>query len=891
MRIFCARRSGKTHKFRPSSLRWLAVAVVLLLVIRAGAQILSNGGFENDRIGWTSHLSGGGAATFGDNSSSHWGTNCLLATVSAAGSASNSVQLVSSSFTASSADTYVLRFWMNTSLLRANLGVNLLGASPAFPQIAFQISTNPVGSYQEYLYAFRAAGSVSIAFNFQSMAQYWLDDVEVLDLTNNAGWDIPMTYLWQWGQLQAAKTNSLGWSGGDNDKSVLLPDGSVAWIFNDSFASTLNFYSNLRGGTALPRNSVVHQEGTNLYWLNDGQATFFVPTNPANLYWIGGALVESNNVLVLLNEINATAITNVEMAVATLALPTLKLTGITEIPSAGADNYGTFINGGDGYYYIYDGPKVARVPVGSLAANSAWTYWTGSSWVTNHTQAVDLANLVDPWSLTQLGASNYAAVFMPELSLTIEAQFATSPMGPWGDPVPLYTVDGQWGEINYAPNVCAGTGSNGVYTIGYSDDGSPEGLAKWASDMSFYVPHFVTANLWQLSPYSLTNGNGGPGSRLSIKFAADQDYGDDAIDNRWGAGVLNTTNWFNFPGQNGASKGVASAPYYTANADKYISGARFVYQWANEITAFQTGSNNMALLDSFINVNANCWYLSVTNLDAPFTNGYQLYFYYRGNIAGRGGQNYIRYYAGQTTNSTVLGTRQWNLYTTGTANNGTLVRDLMPANIGTNGETLGANYFVISNLSGGAFDLLITNGNYGGVSAIEVVANPAVTACTLMVSSNNVSYGTMVIITNMVYPSPANGESVVFMDGTGVLGTNTLTGGMATLQSSTLGIGTHPLQAIYGGDGYYLASTSSIVNLTVAGPVFNISYVPVGNYAFQLSWNAAPPLIYQVQSCTNLATGIWNNVGGTYQATGTNLSATVFKTTATQAYFRVCIVP
>jgi len=77
------------------------------------------------------------------------------------------------------------------------------------------------------------------------------------------------------------------------------------------------------------------------------------------------------------------------MAVATLALPTLKLTGITEIPSAGADNYGTFINGGDGYYYIIDGPKVARVPVGSLAANSAWTYWTGSSWVTNHTQAVD----------------------------------------------------------------------------------------------------------------------------------------------------------------------------------------------------------------------------------------------------------------------------------------------------------------------------------------------------------------------------------------------------------------------------------------------------------------------------------------------------------------------
>jgi hypothetical protein len=887
----CALPSRKNRRLQSSILRWLAVAVYALFGNQAGAQILTNGGFENNLASWSSYLSSGGSATFGDNTNSHWGTNCLLVTVSAAGTASNSVQIVSSSFTANNSDTYMLRFWMNTSLLRANMGVYLLGASPVFPQIPFEISTNPVGSYQEYLYAFRATGAVSIAFNFQSLAKYWLDDVEVLDLTNNDGWDIPMTYLWQWGQLEASKLKDVGWSGGDNDKSVLLPDGSVAWIFNDSFASTLNFYSNIRGDTSLPRNSVVHQEGTNLYWLNDAQTTFFVPTNSANLYWIGGGVVESNNLLVLLNEINATAITNVGMAVATLTLPALVLKSITEVPSAGTDNYGTFVSGGDGYYYIYDGPKVARTAVGSLAVSSAWTYWTGSSWVTDHTRAVGLTNLVDPWSITQLGTSNFVAVFMPELSLTIMAQFASSPLGPWSTPVPLYTTDSQWDELNYAANICAGTGSNGVYTIGYSDDGSPEGLAKWASDKSFYIPHFITANLWQLSPYSLTNGSGGPGSRLSIKFAADQDYGADSIDNRWGAGVLNTTNWFNFPGQNGASKGIASVPYYTAKANKYISGAAVVYQWANEITATQTGTNNLALLDSFINVDNNCWYLSVTNLDAPFTNGYRLYFYYRGNTIGWGGQNYVRYYAGQTTNSAVLGTKQWNMYTTVTTNNGTPVEDLTPTNSGAGGETYGANYFVITNLSGGAFDLLITNGNYGGISAMEIVANPAVTTCTLTASSNNLPYGTMVVITSVVNPRPADGENITFMDGSGILGTNTLAGGMATYKSSTLSIGTNPLMAVYGGDGNYLASTSSVLNLTVTDPIFNVSCVPVGNFAFQLTWNASPPLIYQVQSCTNLATGIWSNVGGTYQPSGTNLSVTVFKTAAGQEYFRVCVVP
>lgn len=275
----------------------------------------------------------------------------------------------------------------------------------------------------------------------------------------------------------------------------------------------------------MPRNSVVHQVGTNLYWMNNGTATFFVPTNPADLYWIGSSVVESNKLLVLLNEINATAITNVGLAVATLSLPGLTLDGITEIPSAGADNYGSLVNGGHGYYYIYDGPKVARVPVGSLAVNSAWTYWNGSGWVTNHTQVAGLPNLVDPWSTIQLGTSNFATVFMPPLSLTIMAQFAPTPMGPWSKPVPVYRTAGQWGEIYYAPNICAGTGSNGVYTIGYSDDGSPDNLSKVAADKSYYNPHFIRANLWKLSPYS-------KGRAWHSKSSADENRRHDASDNR-----------------------------------------------------------------------------------------------------------------------------------------------------------------------------------------------------------------------------------------------------------------------------------------------------------------------------------------------------------------------
>jgi hypothetical protein len=236
--------------------------------------------------------------------------------------------------------------------------------------------------------------------------------------------------------------------------------------------------------------------------------------------------VESNKLLVLLNEVNATAITNVNLAVATISLPGLTLDHITELSSPGTDNFGSFIIGDDGYYYIYNGPKVARVPVGSLAVDSAWRYWNGSTWGTDHTQSVGLTNLVDPWSTVRLGTSNYVTIYFPYLDFTqIMAQYAPTPMGPWSSGVLVYTVPSQWGEIMYAPNICAGTESNGVYTIGYSDNGSPENwFSKTAADKSWYNPHFVTANLLAMSPYTLDNAVNVPDFGFETPSISDYQY-------------------------------------------------------------------------------------------------------------------------------------------------------------------------------------------------------------------------------------------------------------------------------------------------------------------------------------------------------------------------------
>ncbi|HWD94342.1 MAG TPA: DUF5005 domain-containing protein [Verrucomicrobiae bacterium] len=521
-----------TESFRQSRrakvFQALLAGALVMLAFGAGAQILTNGGYESGLTGWTNFLSSGGSAAFAkDSIYPRKGTNALRVTVSNPGSASNSVRTVSASFNASSTNTYVLRFWANTDTTGAKLGVNFVGATPVYPQISFIISTNSLASgdqhYQEYLYAFKASGAVSVAFNFQSAAVYWLDDVEILDVANNDGFDVPMTYLWQWGQWNFAQTNSLkiGWTGGDNDKSALLPDGSVAWMFNDSFSSTLSsFYSNIRGGSSLPRNALLHQIGTNLVYENDGNNPYFLPNhvvdnqmplNPDGLYWIAGAIAGTNKLYVLLNGLNNSPLSNVCMAVATLSLPNLTLDGVvTNLTSPGTDNFGDLVKGDDGFYYIYNAAKVARVPAEQLAVDSAWRYWNGSAWVTDHTQNVAIPNF-QGWSITRLAPSNYVAVYHPVLSLDIYAQFAPTPMGPWTGDVKIATAGNQGAQGIfgcYMPNICAGTGSNGVYTIGYSDNGGDtEGwFTKLNNDKSWYNPHFVTANLLQLSPYTPPSG-------------------------------------------------------------------------------------------------------------------------------------------------------------------------------------------------------------------------------------------------------------------------------------------------------------------------------------------------------------------------------------------------
>ncbi len=130
----------------------------------------------------------------------------------------------------------------------------------------------------------------------------------------------------------------------------------------------------------------------------------------------------------------------------------------------------------------------------------------------------------------------------------------------------------------------------------------------------------------------------------------------------------------------------------------------------------------------------------------------------------------------------------------------------------------------ISTLSAGTHDLFAVYGGdstHAGSQSGQVVqtVNALNTTTTLTDNGPNPSTGGQsVSFTVTVSPAVANGESVSLEDasnGNAVVGTGTLASGSATINISTLLIGTHDLFAVYGGDAIHTGSQSSQVVQTV----------------------------------------------------------------------------
>ena len=117
---------------------------------------------------------------------------------------------------------------------------------------------------------------------------------------------------------------------------------------------------------------------------------------------------------------------------------------------------------------------------------------------------------------------------------------------------------------------------------------------------------------------------------------------------------------------------------------------------------------------------------------------------------------------------------------------------------------------------------------YSGDSTFTASTSPAVTITVATVSTTTTIaanpsatvYGQSVTLTATITPSATGAAAptgtVTFYSGTTTLGSETISGGVATLATTSLPAGTDSVTAVYAGDTNYAASTSPAVFVTVS---------------------------------------------------------------------------
>lgn len=120
------------------------------------------------------------------------------------------------------------------------------------------------------------------------------------------------------------------------------------------------------------------------------------------------------------------------------------------------------------------------------------------------------------------------------------------------------------------------------------------------------------------------------------------------------------------------------------------------------------------------------------------------------------------------------------------------------------------------------------------------------TTTALESSANPSTYGDSVTFTATVTPSAAGG-TVTFKDGATAIGSATLSGGVATLTTSSLAAGFHSITAVYGGDATYTGSTNTPLSQTVSEAAQTITFAE-GDWQSKTDGNAAFDLVASASS-------------------------------------------
>lgn len=306
------------------------------------------------------------------------------------------------------------------------------------------------------------------------------------------------------------------WSGADGTSSVALPGGRIAWFFSDTFLGPVDPDGRRAAGSPWTHNSLVVQDGDHLTTVASGTPVR-PPLGLPGWYWAGAGAVEGGTLVEFYHRFTGSSawdFTEQSVAIATFALPDLRLVDVRELPAVGSGlgrspvMWGSALLGAGAWTYIYGyrvhadqpgNPKwlyLARAPSGRLDDPEAWQYDTGQGWSADPAAAAEMPTRVDAgFGALQVGGRFALVTRGPSATLTdnaVMAYLAPAPDGPFRaseSSVLFRAPETRTGEYVYEARVHPELGDPDVVIVSYNVNAGC--LFPGTLDASVYRPRFV----------------------------------------------------------------------------------------------------------------------------------------------------------------------------------------------------------------------------------------------------------------------------------------------------------------------------------------------------------------------------------------------------------------
>lgn len=307
------------------------------------------------------------------------------------------------------------------------------------------------------------------------------------------------------------------WSGADSTFSARLPGGRELWSFSDTLIGPVNADGSRPADTPFVNNSFVVTDHGRFSTVIGGSAQApaanAVPDDPSAWYWSGDPTVSGQYLEVPYLEFHRTGTGPFDFAFLKNVLGrfdahTLRLIGVTDLPSATGINWGAYTLRDGAYTYVYGVEDLssvkylhlARVSGGDLAG--PWQFFTGSGWSDDETASARLMDGVsNEISVSPLG-TGYELITQDtteQFSTHIVAYFSCSPSGPFTGKSVVYSTPetgaaGSYGNPNvftYNPHAHPELSHGNELLISYNVNSFD--VNDVFADASVYRPRFVVA--------------------------------------------------------------------------------------------------------------------------------------------------------------------------------------------------------------------------------------------------------------------------------------------------------------------------------------------------------------------------------------------------------------